>query len=169
MYKHVSTITIQSSNTWRKQSCCILEWIHKDYTQMSIPSNKPALCSTIHVFYYEQKQYNNSTAHASRYGSTSNWKQCNYWSYQNIFAMFFCLYQINDHVHNVEICRRNVECVHLISACDVWYHTSHAVIKTTIVGKCKPNQSSLTSFKWLSISSDTHNWPQPHYKYQVCL
>ena len=60
--------------------------------------------------------------------------------------------------------RRNVECADLISTCDVWCHTSGAVIKTPIVGKCKQNHSYLTPFKRLSASSDTQNGPQPHLK-----
>ena len=54
--------------------------------------------------------------------------------------------KINYHVQNVEIWRRKLECADLISECDVWCQTSHAHIKTQIVGEFEQNQSYLSPF-----------------------
>ena len=51
---------------------------------------------------------------------------------------------INYHVESVEIWIRNLEYDDLISACDVWCHTSHANVKMSIVGKCKQNKIRLS-------------------------
>ena len=67
----------------------------------------------------------------------------------------------NKHIHNVKIWRRNAECADLIM--------SNAIIKLPIVGKCKQNQSYLTPFKWLSVSSDHKIDHNPTYKYQAGL
>ena len=54
------------------------------------------------------------------------------------------------------------ECDDPTSACDIWCHMSRADVKSPIVEKCKQNQSWLSPFKRLSVSSDTQNGPQPH-------
>ena len=79
-----------------------------------------------------------------------HWLRQLYWSYQNAFRMGFFA---NNNLIITFISK--VECANLILACHVLCHTSLAVIKTSIVEKCKHNQSYLTPFKRPSVSSDT--------------
>ena len=76
--------------------------------------------------------------------------------------MVLCQQQINYHFRNVEIWRRRAECADLIFACDDWCNTSRTDVKTAVVGSRKQNQSQLSPFERLSVSSDTQNGLQLH-------